>query len=248
MGGHRDRVELLSLPPLADDISAPAELALGPERIDSGNYALEVILMKATASSRTPAAAGTPNGSRRDLTPKQEQFVHEFLVDLNATQAAIRAGYSAKTADKAGPRLLTHPKVAAAIQKAREGALKRADLTLDKIVSEMRLIGFANIDAMLTTGPDGERILNIAKLGKLSQGQTAALRLKKEALVELGRHLGGFGSKLEVGGPNGGPIPVATSSLDVLAELPREDRDALRAILTRRLQSRTSGGPDSESA
>src|SRR5579859_2384627 len=83
----------------------------GAERIDAGNLALEVIPMKAAASSQTPSAAGTPNGSRRDLTPKQERFAREFLVDLNATQAAIRGGYSARTADKAGPRLLIHPKV-----------------------------------------------------------------------------------------------------------------------------------------
>ena len=53
------------------------------------------------------------------LTPKQDQFVKEYLVDLNATQAAIRAGYSAKTANEQGSRLLANAKVSAAIAEAR---------------------------------------------------------------------------------------------------------------------------------
>jgi phage terminase small subunit len=52
------------------------------------------------------------------MTPKQEQFVREYLVDLNATQAAIRAGYSAKTAGAVGNENLTKPEIKAAIDKA----------------------------------------------------------------------------------------------------------------------------------
>ena len=54
-----------------------------------------------------------------DLTPKQARFVEEYLIDLNATQAAIRAGYSTHTADVQGSRLLSNVKVAAAIQAAQ---------------------------------------------------------------------------------------------------------------------------------
>ena len=54
------------------------------------------------------------------LTPKQARFVEEYLVDLNATQAAIRAGYSAKTAYSQGQRLLSHVEVRRAIQKAQD--------------------------------------------------------------------------------------------------------------------------------
>lgn len=52
------------------------------------------------------------------LTAKQSRFVDEYLLDLNATQAAIRAGYSGETADKQGPRLLAHPEVKGAIDAA----------------------------------------------------------------------------------------------------------------------------------
>ena len=52
------------------------------------------------------------------MTPKQQRFVEEYLIDLNATQASIRAGYSAKNADKIGPELLGKTGVAEAIQAA----------------------------------------------------------------------------------------------------------------------------------
>ena len=58
--------------------------------------------------------------SERKLTAKQERFVEEYLIDLNATQAAIRAGYSAKAAHVTGSRLLTNAKVAAAIAAAKQ--------------------------------------------------------------------------------------------------------------------------------
>ena len=60
------------------------------------------------------------------LTAKQQRFVQEFLIDLNATQAAIRAGYSKGTADKQGPRLLANPDVKAAIDAAK---IKRSEKT-----------------------------------------------------------------------------------------------------------------------
>lgn len=62
----------------------------------------------------------------KPLTARQEDFVREFLLDLNATQAAIRAGYSASTAYSQGQRLLKNVEVQAAIAKARAAAQDRA--------------------------------------------------------------------------------------------------------------------------
>lgn len=62
-----------------------------------------------------PGGRGVKKGK---LTPKQAMFVKEYLIDLNATQAAIRAGYSARTADRIGPELLGKTSIAEAIQKA----------------------------------------------------------------------------------------------------------------------------------
>jgi phage terminase small subunit len=68
------------------------------------------------------------------ITPKQKRFVEEYLVDLNATQAAVRAGYSARTAEQQGARLLGNVKVAAAIQVAQSARSERLRLTQDDVL------------------------------------------------------------------------------------------------------------------
>ena len=62
------------------------------------------------------------------MTPKQERFVEEYLVDLNATQAAIRAGYSAKTAGWIGPQLLVKTHIAEAVAKGRDALSARTEI------------------------------------------------------------------------------------------------------------------------
>lgn len=73
----------------------------------------------------------------RKLTPKQKAFVDEYLIDLNATQACIRAGYSKKTADRIGPELLGNPCVSAAIQKAIQERQRRTEVTQDMVIHEI---------------------------------------------------------------------------------------------------------------
>ena len=70
------------------------------------------------------------------LTPKQQRFVEEFLVDSNATQAAIRAGYSAKTANPKGSQLLAKVSVAAAVAEAQAKRRERLEVTVDRITAE----------------------------------------------------------------------------------------------------------------
>lgn len=72
------------------------------------------------------------------MTPKQERFVQEYLVDLNATQAAIRAGYSAKTANEQGARLLTNVSVRSAIQKAMDARSERTGITADYVLATIQ--------------------------------------------------------------------------------------------------------------
>lgn len=69
-----------------------------------------------------------------NLTPKQEKFVEEYLVDLNATQAAIRAGYSAKTANEQSSRLLANVKVSGAIRAAMQKRSERTEITQDQVL------------------------------------------------------------------------------------------------------------------
>lgn len=76
------------------------------------------------------------------LTEKQKRFVAEYLVDLNATQAAIRAGYSEKTAYSQGQRMLKNVKVQAAIQEAMQKRSKRVEITQDRVLQEYARLAF----------------------------------------------------------------------------------------------------------
>jgi phage terminase small subunit len=97
------------------------------------------------------------------LTPKQARFVKEYLIDLNATQAAIRAGYSAKTAKAQGSRLLTNADVQAAVARGQEKAAAKLDLSqemvLNGLLAETRLTTEDN-------GPSSARIRAWELLGK----------------------------------------------------------------------------------
>jgi len=79
------------------------------------------------------------------LTDKQKAFCEEYIVDLNATQAAVRAGYSKKTADVQGPRLLGNVRVAEEIERLKEARSKRTQITADRVLEELATIGYSKI-------------------------------------------------------------------------------------------------------
>lgn len=94
-------------------------------------------------------------------------FVKEYLIDLNATQAAIRAGYSVRSAVKIGWQLLQKPRIADAIAKAKAERSRRTGISADRVLEELAAIAFANASdfakvvrqqAVLTTD-DGTRVL-----------------------------------------------------------------------------------------
>ena len=87
------------------------------------------------------------------LNPKQERFAAEYLIDLNATQAAIRAGYSAKTAYSQGERLLRHVEVAQAVQAGQKARAVRTEITQDRVLQELARIAFFDIRQLYR--PDG---------------------------------------------------------------------------------------------
>ena len=80
----------------------------------------------------------TISANMENLTPKQQRFVEEYLVDLNATQAATRAGYSARTANEQGARLLAKASVSEAIEKAKAQRMERVQLTQDEVIDGLR--------------------------------------------------------------------------------------------------------------
>ena len=109
------------------------------------------------------------------LTAKQERFVQEYLVDLNATKAAIRAGYSERTAEQMGYQLLQKTSVQKAIQGEMDKRSQRVEITQDTVVEELAKIGLA--EAHDYTDADL----------KYSN--------KLKALELLGKHLGMFDGK-----------------------------------------------------
>ncbi len=147
------------------------------------------------------------------LNAKQKRFIEEYLIDLNATEACIRAGYAPSGANTQGPRLMQNPKVMAEIDKRIEKRSERTEITQDMVVQELAKIGFANMADYMRPGPDGDPYLDFSQL---SRDQAAALievtvedfkdgrgedtrdvrkikfKLadKKGALVDLGKHIG----------------------------------------------------------
>jgi phage terminase small subunit len=165
------------------------------------------------------------------LNEKQRRFVEEYLIDLNATQAATRAGYSRKTAYSQGQRLLSHVEVQAAISAAQEARSKRTQITQDAVLTELAKIGFGNIADFVDVAGESPSIDLQAvprdKLAALSEittetvhehrgrGETAEVRRvkikmwdKRSALVDIGRHLGMFKDKVELTGKDGGSVAV----------------------------------------
>lgn len=81
------------------------------------------------------------------MTDKQKKFCDEYLIDLNATQAAIRAGYSEKTAYSIGDENLRKPELQEYIQKRQKEGQERAEITRGEIIDQLKSIGFVDLDA-----------------------------------------------------------------------------------------------------
>lgn len=81
-------------------------------------------------------------GQKPALSEKHQRFIDEYLVDLNATQAAIRAGYSPATAYSQGQRLLKHDEVAKAVRAAKRARAERLRVTQDRVLLEVARIAF----------------------------------------------------------------------------------------------------------
>ena len=166
----------------------------------------------------------------KPLSPKQERFVAEYLVDLNATQACIRAGYSPKTADVQGPRLLGNVRIAQAISAGQSKRLAKLNISAERVLGEIASIAFSDIRRWF----DAEgRLLPIhqlpddvaAALGTVEVirektiGQDtpiAVLKVKAwdkvRALDMLAKHFGLVKERLEHSGPNGVPLRLASDA------------------------------------
>lgn len=143
------------------------------------------------------------------LTAKQQRFCDEYLIDLNATQAAIRAGYSAKTADQQGSRMLTNVKVQQEIAEKMAERSKRTGINQDRVLQEIAKLALVNIDDVvdLETGRVRETAtkedlacIQSIKIKPTEFGTEREIKFydKKGSLELVGKHLGMFKDKAEV--------------------------------------------------
>lgn len=142
--------------------------------------------------------------SKGSLTAKQRRFVEEYLVDLNATQAAVRAGYSKKTARQVGAENLTKPVIRAAIDEAQKARSERTGITATKVLQEYAHIAFADIRRVVKwegntlTLKDSRELseADAAAISEVSQSSNGDMRVKfhskSSALDSIAKHLGMF--------------------------------------------------------
>ena len=141
------------------------------------------------------------------LTAKQKRFVEEYLIDLNATQAAIRAGYSPITANEIGSENLAKPSIRARIDEALAERSRRTGINQDRVVRELARIALVNpVDVVnldeatikdLASADDTAAILSVkVKRIPTDKGDIVEREIKMadkiKALELLGKHMGMF--------------------------------------------------------
>ena len=147
----------------------------------------------------------------RSLTNKQQRFVEEYLVDLNATQAAIRAGYSQRSAQQMGAENLSKPVIQQALRSELDLRSKRTAITADAVLTEFGRIAFADIRDVVEFGGGTVTIKSsselpkevaaaLAEISQTKDGLRVKLHSKIAALDALARHLGLFNDKVHLAG------------------------------------------------
>lgn len=164
------------------------------------------------------------------LNAKQQRFCEEYLIDLNATQAAVRAGYSKKTAKEIGCENLTKPNIQEYVQRLIKERKDRTEVTADQVVRELAFMGFANMLDYMTITDDGSAYVDLSTLTREQaaaiqevtvdsyidhttfdeEGEKQAVKKikfkladKRGALTKLGEHLGMFNQPLKFEGSLG---------------------------------------------
>lgn len=152
----------------------------------------------------------------KQLTPKQQRFVDEYLIDLNATQAAIRAGYSKKTACGIGCENLTKPNIADAIVKAQEKRTERTEVTQDYVIKTIVETIERCSQAKQVYDKSGGLVMAETPNGKLAPAYKYDASNVLKGAELLGRHLAMFTDKTEISG--GMAISSISDLMDDLAD------------------------------
>lgn len=177
------------------------------------------------------------------MNDRHKRFISEYLVDLNATAAAIRAGYSKKTARIQAHQLLGRDDVKAAIGAKQARLADKLDVTAERVVAELAKLGFSNMLDYIRINEDGQPYTDFsaltreqaAAIGEVTvetrtereidgEGESISVPVRKvrfkladkrAALVDLGKHLGLFVERVE----HSGAVDVTTNDADVVRRL-----------------------------
>lgn len=152
----------------------------------------------------------TKTGDPSKLTHKQRQFVREYLIDRNATQAAIRCGYSAKTAKQQGSRLLSYADIQAAIEVGNAKAAERAELTVAGVLNDIKTVVSRCMQQEPVLDKDGN------PTGEYRFEASPALK----GLELLGRHLSIWNDKTTIKGDANDPLTVVLKGIQGAAFKP----------------------------
>jgi phage terminase small subunit len=159
----------------------------------------------------------------KTLAPMAQRFAWEYPIDCNGTAAAIRAGYSPKTAKQMAYKLLQDPRVKAAIKKAQADVAERAGLSAVMVAVELKRIALADMTDFVDWGPHGVRLKDceaeevdgrvVAEVSETVTETGGSKRIKLHdklgAISQLTKMFGwNAPEKQEVSGPNGGPMQV----------------------------------------
>jgi len=169
------------------------------------------------------------------LTPKQEMFVREYVIDFNATQAAIRAGYSKKTASEMGYENLNKPQISAALKEllGDKTLTEKVEVTVERVLEEYSRLAFLDIrDAFdeegnlipITEMPeDIARAIGGIEVSSLKLGEDNELTKlskiklidKRGALQDLGKYLKMFIDRVEHTGADGEKLFTESDSMEI---------------------------------
>lgn len=148
------------------------------------------------------------------MTSRQEMFCREYMLDLNATQAAIRAGYSKKTASRIGPELLGKPCVASRVAELKRERAEKLELDAAWVLRRLKDISdrAMQCEPVLKWDHTQKAMVETGDYQFDSQGANRATEL-------IGKHLGMFKDKVEMTGKDGEPLKVVFG-------IPRPNKDA----------------------
>src|SRR5829696_3153073 len=159
----------------------------------------------------------------KPLSPRHARFVAEFLKDGNATQAYIRAGFSARGAQQSASRLLAQPPIEAAIAAGRQHLGQALAVSVERIAQEYAKIAFANVADFVSVEEDGRLRIDLDKASQAQQAGIVELRVvtnnskqQQQVVLKLGKLQALAALTKQVGGLAKKPAPEA--SLDTLAE------------------------------